>query len=432
VIKGLKQRIRVTRPFKNDLVPKTGPGNFTLTASIIFMVFLSQNAISDTSQDTVSAQALQELFQQRFDSFKSSGYDPLTTPPEWYRPTEQVRGLSSVPIAESPVAPGELGVSVSALKAAAAYAEAQNSTALLVWQAGDLQLEQYWQGQGRESFFNPQSMSKTVLALMTGIALRDGYLNSVDDAVGDYIEEWAQDPRGQITVRQLLQMSGGLAQISDSYEISLDNPAVYQHFGTDFVAPILALPQADPPGSRWDYNNNETNLLGVVLERASGKRYADYLSASLWQPMGLSDARLYMDRPDGEPMFSCCILSRPMDWLMLGILVLQNGQYNGEQIVPAEWIAQMRQPADTNAGYGYLLWLGDYAVADKRPEPAYMNQPYSSEAFADPATVVFRGFGYQRVWVMPAKQLVVVRAGRDWPEDWDNTVIPNVIFRGTP
>jgi hypothetical protein len=61
-----------------------------------------------------------------------------------------------------------------------------------------------------------------------------------------------------------------------------------------------------------------------------------------------------------------------------------------------------------------------------------MNQPYSSEAFADPATVVFRGFGYQRVWVMPSKQLVVVRAGRDWPEDWDNTVIPNVIFRGTP
>ena len=411
--------------------PARGP---FLCLPCILLLVLMLTAHDVTAQATAAekAQASEPLFQQRFESFKAEGYDPLTTPVEWYRPTEAVTGQGPVPLGPQAVPPENRTVSSTSIKAAAAYAEKQNSTALLVWHAGSLQYEQYWQGRGRESFFNPQSMSKTVAALMTGIALRDGYIGSVEDPVGNYIAEWTDDPRGRITLRQLLQMSAGLAQLSDSYEISLDNPAVYQHFGTDFVSPILGLHQADAPGTRWDYNNNETNLLGLVIERASGKRYAEYLSESLWKPMGLADAALYLDRPQGEPMFSCCILSRPLDWLALGVLVLQRGEYRGKQVVPAEWVDEMSRPADTNEGYGYLLWLGDHALADERPMPTYPNQPWSSEPYADPETVIFRGFGYQRVWIMPARRLVIVRSGSDWPEDWDNTVIPNVIFRGTP
>ena len=400
------------------------PAGLVLLAAVLFSGL--------ASSDDPHPQLAEPLFVERFESFRDAGYDPLTTPVEWYRPTETVRGATVVPRVPDTVSPAMRTLSSTALEAAAAYADTQNSTALLVWHDGALQFERYWRGAGRESFFNPQSMAKSLLGMVVGIAIADGHIDSVDDPVGKYIAEWRNDPRGRITIEQLLQMSSGLAQISDSYDISLDNPAVYQHFGTDFIAPILELPQADPPGSRWDYNNNETNLLGAIVERATGERYADYLSRKLWQPLGLADARLYLDREGGTPMVSCCVLSRPLDWLRLGILFLNDGRHEGRQLVPADWIAAMQTPAATNAGYGYQVWLGDHAVAPERPLPTYANQPFSSEPYLDPDTVVFRGFGYQRVWILPTKRLVIVRAGASWPPDWDNTVIPNTIYRGTP
>ncbi len=368
-------------------------------------------------------------FAERFESYRDAGYDPLTTPVDWYRPVAVIRGGGPVPPPLAAVPVAGRGVSTAALEAAAAYAEQQNSSALIVLRNGELQFERYWHGSGRESYFNPQSMSKTLLAMIVGIAVAEGHIG-IDDPVGRHVSEWRGDPRGEITLRQLLQMSGGLAQISASYAITLDNPAVFQHFGTDFVAPILALPQADPPGTRWDYNNNESNLLGVVVERATGERYADYVSKRLWQPLGLADAKLYLDRDGGAPMFSCCVLSRPLDWALLGQLLLNDGRHGSRQIVPAAWVDAMRTPSGTNPGYGFQLWLGDYALASEREASANPNQPWSSTAFADPDTYSLRGFGYQRVWIMPSKRLVIVRAGRDWPPRWDNSVIPNTIYRG--
>ena len=370
------------------------------------------------------------LFTERFDSYRAGSYDPLTVPPDWFFPTEAIVGASRHPTPK-PLAPTpNTRISSTALRAASAYAAQQDSAALLIYHDGALAFEKYWGGTGRESAFNPQSMSKSLLGMMIGIGIKDGHIESVDDRVDRYVDEWRDDERGAITIGQLLQMSGGLGQISTSYDVTIDNPGVKQHFGDDFVAPILELPLTHQPGTHWEYNNNESNLLGVILERASGRRYSEYLSASLWRPLGLSDAALYMDSENGSPMFSCCVLSRPLDWLKLGVLFLDGGVWEGRQLVPRPWIDAMATPAATNSGYGYQVWLGDYAVAATRPQPTYDNQPYASEPFADPKTVVFRGFGYQRVWIMPSKKLVIVRAGRTWPSDWDNAAIPNTIYRG--
>ncbi len=370
------------------------------------------------------------LFVERFASYRDGKYDPLTVPADWFHPTETIVGATRTPT-PSPLAPAtDVRVAATALRAASAYAEQQHSTALLVYHDGSLVHEQYWGGDGRESVFNPQSMSKSLLGMMVGIGIRDGHISSVDDRVDRYIEEWRGDERGAITIGQLLQMSGGLGQISSSYEVTIDNPGVKQHFGEDFVSPILELPLTHRPGTHWEYNNNESNLLGVVLQRASGRRYGEYVSTRLWRPLGLSDAALYLDSENGTPMFSCCVLSRPLDWLKLGVLFMNRGAWEARQLVPAEWIDAMSTPAATNGGYGYQVWLGDHAVANSRPQPTYNNQPYSSEPFADTQTIVFRGFGYQRVWIMPTSKLVIVRAGRAWPPDWDNAAIPNTIYRG--
>ena len=216
--------------------------------------------------------------------------------------------------------------------------------------------ESYWRDSGRDTYFNPQSMSKTVAALLVGIAIDQGHIDSVDERVGCYVTEWADDPRGAITIRNLLQMSDGLAQLSGDYDYAVvpENPASAQFFGHDFTGPVLELTQADPPGARWDYNNSETILISILLERATGHRYADFLSENLWRALNLADASLYLDREGRAPMVNCYILSRPIDWLRIGELIANRGVFEGVRLVSSSWIAEMLEPAPMRAGYGYL------------------------------------------------------------------------------
>lgn len=367
------------------------------------------------------------LLEQRLGSFLAGGYEPLTTPVGWYSPTARVRGGAYPDIrrvAETGAFDGE------AVAAIAAYAERIGSSALLISHRGEIVHESYWRDSGRDTYFNPQSMSKTVLGLLIGVAIDEGHIGGVDDPVGRYITEWADDPRGAITIRNLLHMSGGLEQLGGDYGYAVvpENPAVAHHFGSDFVGPILGLAQADPPGARWDYNNNETNLLGILLERATGRRYSDYLSEKLWRPLRLADASLYLDRENGTPMMSCCILSRPVDWVRIGELIADRGAFEGRQLVPAAWIAEMLQPAPTNPDYGYQIWLGNQRVGGE-PDARPGLIPWQSEEFLADDLVLLHGHGAQRVWIVPSLELVIARAGRSWPTEWDEAAMPNAVIR---
>lgn len=367
------------------------------------------------------------LFEHRFQSFLAGGYEPLTAPVDWYAPSERVPGAEFPPIRA--LEPAE-GFDPAALEALADHTGAIGSTALLISHRGRMILERYWRDDGRDTRFNPQSMSKTVLALLFGKAIEEGHIAGVDQPVGDFISEWRGDPRGTITIGDLLTMSGGLEQLAGEYGYQTvpENPAVEQHFGSDFIGPILGLDLVDAPGTVWDYNNNETNLLGVVLERATGRRYADYLSETLWRPLGLEDASLYLDREGGFPMVSCCVMSRPVDWLRIGELIAARGSFEGRQLIPADWIEAMTAPSTTRPGYGYLTWLGNQRVGGE-PDPRPGLVPWQSEEFLADDLVFLHGHGGQRVWVVPSRDLVIVRAGKSWPSEWDEAAIPNGVIR---
>lgn len=367
-------------------------------------------------------------FERRWQSLAAGGYEPLTIPVDWYDPVADVEG------AQRPTAmtdPARAGLSPTALAAASAWAEAQNSTALLVARGGKLAFEKYWQGTGRDTRFNPQSMSKTVLAMMVGIAIDKQVIASVDDSIGRYVTEWQGEPRGEITLRQMLWMSSGLEQGDDGYgyQVTPENPIVRHSLGSDYKRLLLSLDPVGAPGETFDYNNQVNQLLGLALERASGDDYEQLLSRWLWQPLGLADAAMPLDREGGMVMTSCCILSRPADWLRLGELFITGGRHDGAQIVPEEWIAQMLEPSPAYSGYGYQVWVHDQQVGGERP-PRVPLVPWQSEPFAAPQVVIFHGHGGQRVYVMPDKALVIVRAARDWPEAWDDAVLPNVVWRG--
>lgn len=354
--------------------------------------------------------------------------DPLVLPISWYSPVERVTGNSQDDLfATWPV---ERTIPTTVLEDISAFAEEQDSQGLIVVHNGAIQLESYWNGADRNTQFNPQSMSKTVLGMVMGIAIDEGHIDSVDDPVGKYIEEWSDDPRGSATLRQTLWMAAGLEQMADSYEISLFSRGVWYNFGDDFNGMILDLKQVDPPGTKFDYNNEENNLLGLVIERATGRRYAEYLSEKLWQPLGLADATMYLDREGGAVMKSCCIFSRPYDWAKLGVLVLNRGLYNGQQIVPAEWIDDMVTPSPLADHYGYQVWLGSGYIqpGQQGSGNAGADEEIAPDEYATDDMIIFLGYGGQKVWVSPSNNLVIVRATVKWADSWVETKIPNAVL----
>ena len=368
------------------------------------------------------------LLERRWQSLAAGGYEPLTIPVEWYDPVATVPGDAS---AVERGDPGAHGVSPTALAAANAWAQAQDSTALLVARDGVLVSEAYWMGNGRDTAFNPQSMSKTVTALLVGAAIMHGEITSVDQPVSTWLAEWQGQARGDITLAAMLEMATGLEQGDNGYgyAVTLDNPIVRHSLGSDLTALPLSLEPDGPPRTAFSYNNQVNQLLGIVLERASGLGYETLLSQRVWQPLGLANAALPMDREGGMPMTSCCILSRPIDWLRIGGLFLNDGMHGGARIVPAGWTARMTSPSPAYAGYGYQVWIGDQNVGGERP-PGVPLVPWQSESFADPDTVILHGHGGQRVYVLPESGIVIVRAARMWPDSWDDAVLPNLLMRG--
>jgi CubicO group peptidase (beta-lactamase class C family) len=190
---------------------------------------------------------------------------------------------------------------------------------------------------------------------------------------------------------------------------------------------VFALRADKPHGSEFQYSNANSQLLLILLERATGKRYSSYLSSRLWQPLGAGDASLWMDREGGLPRGFCCLFATARDWLRVGRLMLEEGRVDGQQLVPAAWIAEMRRPAPANPNFGLHLWLGS-PPGRERPYNDYAVKAVHSEPFAAPDIAYIDGFGGQRVYVVPSLQLVIVRLGKS-RVDWDDAILPNAIIR---
>ncbi len=344
-------------------------------------------------------------------------------------PFEVVQGDNSLQL---PVATdASRSVNSTALDAAITYAKEFGSYSLIVIHNGVVQLEWYAEGWHRERLTESQSMHKTLMGLGIGMVIEDGLIKSVDDPVGHYIDEWRNDPRGDITLAQLLQMSSGLHQYPFSLN-PLSDDLKWLNSG-DSVTPLLTLPMADwAPGSRYEYNNLNSELLGLVIERTTGQRYAEFLQERVWRPMGADRAHVWLDSENGVAHTSCCLATPAMDWAKFGLLLLNRGELNGNRIVNADWIDEMVTRSPNAYWYGYQLWLG----YDDPAFPAGLGstQPIASEPY-DADTFLTWGRGQQHVWVTPSHNLVVVRLGpalgrQPIKPGFDVPHIPNLVMRG--
>jgi CubicO group peptidase (beta-lactamase class C family) len=302
------------------------------------------------------------------------------------------------------------------------YADSTGSVALLIYHRGALRYEKYWPGFDRSTRTNPNSMHKTVLGLLVGAAIADGFIDSVDAPASKWITEWQGDERRKITVRDLLQMSSGLqVPIFGTWK------SAKILFGSDLSAGVLGLPSVKSSGSEYQYSNANSQVLLILLERATGQRYSSYLSSRLWQRLGADDAALWMDREGGLPRGFCCLFATARDWLRVGRLFLDGGRVGDDQLVPTEWIADTVMPAPKNPNFGYQVWLGSPPSTERRYND-YTVKAFHSEPFAAKDIIYIDGFGGQRVYVVPSLQLVIVRTGKS-TTSWDDAVIPNAIIR---
>lgn len=316
-----------------------------------------------------------------------------------------------------------------ALDDAIEFGATNNSHALIVWQDDGIVLEHYYPGFDASTLSPTQSMHKSIVALLLGVAIEQGHIGSVDDPAARYLPEWANDDRSKITLRQMLRQTSGLNFNSVGLTTALG--FLKMMLGPDVTETTLTLEQEVEPGSRFDYNTAIPQNVGLIIQRATGQRYAEYLSSALWQHLGVNDAYVLLDSEEkGMARTGCCLDATARGWLRIGLLHLNQGRIGDTQVVPADWMREVIEPGVHNSNYGYFTWLGTTWEERRRYNRKSPTTVYHSEPFAAPDVIYFDGFGGQRVYIVPSKKLVIVRTGAIVP-DWDDAYLPNLIIRGT-
>lgn len=350
--------------------------------------------------------------------------DPGEWPASYYQPTVTVPGAARPFFPEGPAT-----IAPRALAEAADWAEKHNSAALIVLHRGTIQLERYWQGMTSDQLFSGRAMTRSFLGPLVGIALASGAIASLDDRVGDYIVQWRDDPRGDVTLRQLLHNTSGLENPPLAGDPSPFAKNARISLGSDFMRAARSFELANEPGSFFALSNANAQLLGGVLEAATGESYEDYFQRALWGPLGAGSSELYVDRPGGMPAVYCCFRATPRDWLRFGAALLADGVADGNRIWPEGWVRDMTRGSNANPNYGFQLWVGNPPGAMRPYVQGTEFGVRHGEPIASDSVFFLEGGGYRTLYVLPDRELVILRLGYAH-DDWETSVIPNLILAG--
>ena len=350
--------------------------------------------------------------------------NPMSPARAWYDTQELVAGGEPIPLeawteADNPIDP-------AVYEDAARWAEQQRSDSFVVLYQGRLAHASYFNEQTPESEFSTHSLTKVLTSILAGHAIADGHMESADQPASDFLPEWNTEERRGITVRDLLNMAGGLEETFAFYPGSA---RLARTIGADIVTANLEVGLYAPPGTEFSHANPNSQVAGIVVERAVGMRFADYLSEKLWAPLGLRDGLLLLDRPNGMVHTDCCMWTAIEDWVRIGQALMQNGCYAGRQVIPPGWVDEMTNPSFANENYGMQLWLGTSHEPLRKYDPniEFMGNLHSEPFVADDVFFL-DGAGDQRLYMIPSRELVILRTGKDGPE-WDDAFLPNLFTR---
>lgn len=272
-----------------------------------------------------------------------------------------------------------------------AYMQGQRSAALMVLHNGQVRMERYGLDFDNEGRWTSFSVAKSLTSTLVGMAVRDGHIKSMDDKVSDYIAEMKGSAYDDVSIRQLLTMTSGVAW-NENYDDPKSDVAQFNNHkpkdGEDAVVSYLRkLPRAVPAGTRWLYSTGETNLVGVLVARATKKTLSDYLSEKIWRPAGMAQQATWILSKTGQEISGCCLQAATQDFARFGQFILNGAQINGQPTLPEGWLSEATTSrtgiGQPGRGYGYQWWT------------------YDNGSFAA------RGIFGQGIFIDPARQLVI-------------------------
>ncbi|NVK65818.1 MAG: serine hydrolase [Flavobacteriales bacterium] len=276
------------------------------------------------------------------------------------------------------------------------YMEDLETKAFLVFKGDTLLYEEYWDEHSDETRSNSFSMAKTVVSILVGIAIDEGKIESLDVSASKYIPEFRDDDRKKITIRNLLMMASGLDWTESGKNPLSDNAESY--YGWDLRELVLSQKLISEPGKTFKYQSGNTQLLGYILEEATGMDLTKYAEEKIWSKIGAkNDAYWSLDDENGDEKAFCCIYATARDYAHLGSLLLNEGKVGNEQIIPKWYYDQMLVPNSMetpegvpNTRYGLHVW-----TYFGKANPVYY----------------YRGIKGQYIITIPKENLMIVRLG---------------------
>lgn len=302
------------------------------------------------------------------------------------------------------VLPAEAGIDMAGIQAAVDYAGARNTRALVIGHGGHIVFEKYWGGDTLDTQVDLSGFTPALTALLLGVAMNDERSINLDAPLSGYISEWAEDPRGAISLRQLLTRTSGFASaVGRPWPKSR---AAQYALMSDPRATLLAWP-LDPklrPGESPEDVN--ADILALALASRLGQPFDKLLAGRIWQPIGAGEFSLARGARAG-----CCMRARIGDWMRIGEALANNGVFEGNQLTPPRYVSLMLKPTHQDSPVGFFTRVGG--------------------RFAARDVAWLEAAGKQRLWIVPSLRLTILRVGAEPPASlgWDEALIPDSIIR---
>ena len=266
----------------------------------------------------------------------------------------------ALPRGAGPVSPLPVGAPVTLSPAVQAWVQDRAVTGMVILQGGQVVHESYYLGTAPQDLRISWSMAKSVLASLFGVVMAEGHIGSLDDQVVQYAPMLKGSAYDGATIRNVLNMASGVRFNEDYMDFNSDINQMGRvlALGGSMDAFAAGLTQRDAePGTVWHYVSIDTHVIGMVIRGATGRDVADLLVDKIITPMGLEADSYYVTDGLGEPFVLGGLNMRTRDYARIGHMILQNGQWNGRQIVPADWVQQSITASAPGGGYGYQWWL---------------------------------------------------------------------------
>lgn len=297
----------------------------------------------------------------------------------------------------------------------------QNTKAVVVVYRDTLVAERYAPGFTRDTRMPGWSMAKSVTSALIGILVRQGRLTVDDPAL---VSPWraADDGRGDITIDDMLRMRSGLAWNESYFTVSDVTRMLFM--SEDMAEVAIQQPLAYPPGTEWYYSSGTTNVLYNIIRQATGENYLQFPYQELFSPLGMRTAVWETDL-SGTPVGSSYLFASARDWAKFGLLYLNDGVWQGQRILPEGWVSYTATPVAQAPfrKYGAHFWL-NVGEAGNPQNRLFPDVP--------PDMLFAEGFDGQNVFIIPSRDLVIVRLGVTTKGNFDQNRFLSELLRAFP